>query len=129
MDPKLCPVCLRAGAGSDIVQAHRNISERVAWDMCEAHKKLYDDGFVALIEARDTSVKQANGTVKATDAVRTGRVCHITQDTAVYLFGMGFDPNVPLVFCVPGVIDNINNLVAENMRRKQQQELKNGKSN
>lgn len=113
-------MCLKSVAGTTalILPTHKNMQERVKWDLCENHQTMFDDGFVALVEARDTSTRDKYGKVAAKDAVRTGRVCHILGTVAVELFGMGFDPSLPLCFVVPGVIDNINKLVAENMARK-----------
>jgi hypothetical protein len=112
-----CPVCGHSSTGV-VVIARLEMKEATDWALCAAHLEMYDQGFVALVEAKDTSTKSADGTLKPQDAVRTGRICHVKQDTLIYLFGMKYDPRIPLIFVVPGVIDNINRMVAENMARK-----------
>jgi hypothetical protein len=57
--------------------------------MCPEHQKLYDDGYVALIEADNTP---AGSTMRPEDANRTGMIAHVRASAWENIF----DTPVPM---------------------------------
>jgi hypothetical protein len=70
----VCPVCTKEH--DPVVLLDRRLRntltshEFAGWKMCEEHQKLYDDGYIALIEVTGEPAGVAS-------ANRTGRVAHV----------------------------------------------------
>jgi hypothetical protein len=128
IEQSVCPICGKAEDSGNIVldMKLRDVFEMRTpgqWNLCAAHQKLSDDGFIALVEADPKSPKLANGNTDPACAYRTGTVVHILRDVAVALFGLALDPRWPMVFVEPHITKRLHELVAENMRAKQRARL------
>jgi hypothetical protein len=96
VEQAMCPVCgTHHDTGVLLDCRLRNTLERTTVThvaLCPEHQKLYDDGYIALVEAED--------------AYRTGRVAHLKRRLYAEIFNVPLDdPNLPMVFVEPEVID------------------------
>lgn len=75
------------------------------WDMCTPHKKLHQEGFIALVEAvQPPHTLQEDGKIIADgEAHRTGKITHVTYELAEQLYRTAIDRSLPMVFCHPDV--------------------------
>jgi hypothetical protein len=90
----------------------RNTFERntiTGWGLCPEHKKLHEDGFVALVEANPPK-KYPQANLKPEDADRTGNICHLRRTVADDIFNVKLDPKLPMIFVEPGVIDKLKGM-------------------
>ncbi|EIW8484027.1 ATPase (plasmid) [Klebsiella pneumoniae] len=84
------------------------------WGLCPEHQKLSDDGFVALVECdpqRSVS-PAASGRVKPEQANRTGRLAHLKREVFTKVFNAPVAADQPCVFVEPGVIEQLQAMVA-----------------
>lgn len=84
------------------------------WGLCPEHQKLSDDGFVALVECdpqRSVS-PAASGRVKPEQANRTGRLAHLKREVFAKVFNAPVAADQPCVFVEPGVIEQLQAMVA-----------------
>lgn len=80
------------------------------WGLCPEHQKLYDDGYIALVEVDpNKSRTQAGTNMKPEDAYRTGTVAHLRKSRWESVFNAPV-PNTPVVFVEPGVIKHLQEL-------------------
>lgn len=117
LGPAICIICGKSDGGS--VKKHKKIREIFEmkvpgnWDMCKEHKKLHQEGFIALVEAvQPDHTLLDNG--KITDngeAHRTGRVIHVKYDLAEQLFKTAIDRTLPMVFCLPDITKRFEDMV------------------
>lgn len=88
----------------------RNTLDRhncTGWGMCEEHQKLYDDGYVALVEIDPAaSTPSKNNTVKPEDAFRTGAVIHMRNEVYDDMFNLPL-PEKGIAFIDPEVMEII----------------------
>ena len=84
------------------------------WGLCAEHQKLYDAGFVALIECDpQRSGSPAGGAnVKPEQAYRTGRVAHLRRDVFARVFNVPIAADLPCVFVEPDVIERLQSMMA-----------------
>lgn len=81
--------------------------------LCPEHQKLSDDGFVALVECDpQRSGSQAGGRMKPEQAYRTGRLAHLRRTAFAQVFNVSIDDTQACVFVEPGVIDQLQSMVA-----------------
>jgi len=94
MEQYLCIVCGKPYDSGNILMDSRL---KASFDMytitdikgmCEEHKKLYDDGYIALVEVANKS--HTGQTIKATEANRTGNIFHIRAEVADKMFTSEF---------------------------------------
>lgn len=79
--------------------------------LCPDHQKLYDEGFVALVGVDESKSRVgAGGTIKPEDAYRTGEVAHIRREAA-WVLNIPIPDGIPLVFCDPAVISQLQAMV------------------
>lgn len=82
------------------------------WGLCPEHQKLFDAGFVALVECDpQRSGSQAGGRVKPEQAYRTGRLAHLRRTAFAQMFNVPVAEDHPCVFVEPGVIDQLQSMV------------------
>jgi hypothetical protein len=74
------------------------------YGLCEEHQKLFDDGFIALVECSNTNVKD---TLTQENAIRTGQICHLKRTVANDIFNVALPKDLPMVFIEVGVIEKI----------------------
>lgn len=80
------------------------------WGHCPEHKKLHDEGYIALVEIDpDKSDKLPNGNISPSGAWRTGRLAHIRMRAFMRLFNIQV-PEGQLIFIEPGVIEKLEKL-------------------
>ena len=106
----ICPVCGTAHDTGNILFDKRlkpTFEHKTAthYDMCPEHKKLKDDGFVALVEC-------SNEPKGLTDAVRTGNIAHLRVSAFTQIFNVPV-PEKLLAFIEIGVIDKIKEMTGE----------------
>lgn len=81
--------------------------------LCPEHQKLFDDGFVALVECDpQRSISSASGRMKPEHAYRTGRLAHLRRAVFAQVFNVPIDDKQACVFVEPGVIDQLASMVA-----------------
>lgn len=113
MGQRVCIVCGSTYDSGEILvhKRFREIKEdqRVTgFGLCEEHKKMYDQGYVALIEVDPSKSTIENERVQPSSAYRTGNVCHMKRDACFRVFGKGVD--TPVMFVEVGVIDALRKL-------------------
>lgn len=111
METAVCPVCgieHETGAILFDLRLLPSMEGRTAtrWAMCPEHKKLFDDGFVAMVEAAAPSASTT--ALKQEDARRTGRLMHMKVAVFERLFGA--PPRGGMVFIEPGVIERVQEM-------------------
>lgn len=83
--------------------------------LCPEHKRLFDEGFVALVEydpARSGQPSSADR-LKPEQAYRTGRIAHLKRDSFARVFNVSIDAKSPLVFVQLGVIEKLGAMVGK----------------
>jgi hypothetical protein len=82
------------------------------WGLCMEHKKLFDDGFVALVECDpERSSASVGDVMKPEDGYRTGQVAHVRRALFHELFAVSITADVPFVYVEPGIIATIEKIV------------------
>jgi len=83
------------------------------WGLCPEHQKLFDDGYVALVECDpERSGPPADGRLKPEQAYRTGRLAHLRRPVFSQIFDVPIPDKQACVFVEPGVIDRLQSMVA-----------------
>jgi hypothetical protein len=82
------------------------------WGLCPEHQKLFDDGFVALVECDpQRSGGPSAGHMKPEQAYRTGRLAHLRREVFARVFNVPIAADQPCVFVEPGVIEQLQAMV------------------
>lgn len=83
-----------------------------SWDLCAEHKKLNEEGFVALIECDPARSGAGMGTrrLQIGQAYRTGRLAHLKREAFSKVFNVEVDPQQACVFVEPGVIERLQEM-------------------
>lgn len=118
LKPRLCPICGKSDSSRLILSKEETLAalelqKRSDWALCKEHQKLFDEGFIALVEAEPRLM--VDGIVKETDARRTGKICHVRRSVAENLFGEAIDPRWPMVFCPPNVLESLQAMVRKSV--------------
>lgn len=84
------------------------------WGLCPEHQKLSDDGFVALVECDPQRSDSPAGAarMKPEQAYRTGRLAHVRRTVFGQVFNVPIEDEQACVFVEPGVIDQLQSMVA-----------------
>lgn len=118
MERHLCLVC---GAEFDTgailldrclrLSLHRHTT--TGWGLCPEHQRLFDEGFVALVECDPERSGQPSSAdrLKPEQAYRTGRIAHLKRDLFARVFNVPIDAKLPSVFVEPGVIEKLEAMV------------------
>jgi hypothetical protein len=116
LETRMCPVCGEVHKSGALLLDRRmqnSLPETggalTGYDLCPEHQKMWDDGFVALVEAEDNGME----TVGLEDADRTGRIAHVKATAWERIFNMP-PPDGPMAFVQPGVLDALQRLVNSN---------------
>jgi hypothetical protein len=114
LEQHLCLVC---GLGFDtggilFDRRLRQSMERhtvTGWGLCDAHRKLFEEGFVALIECdpERSGVPADQNHMRPEQAWRTGRLAHLRREVFASVADIALAPDVPCVFVEPGVIERL----------------------
>lgn len=114
-------VCLVCGTSFDTgnllldkrLRASMKRHTATGWGLCPEHQKLFDDGFVALVECDpQRSGSPAGGRMKPEQAYRTGRVAHLRRTAFAQVFNVPIEDEQACVFVEPGVLDHLQAMVA-----------------
>ena len=113
MEQKVCPVCGQAfDTGTILLDKRlRNTLERktvTGLDLCPEHAKLWERGYIALVECDPEKSKFTGGTIKPEDAYRTGRIAHVRKEAAKRIFNV--EMRSPVAFVEPGVVDMLEKM-------------------
>jgi hypothetical protein len=86
------------------------------WGLCPEHQRLFDDGFVALVECDPAKSGHPSSAdrLKPEQACRTGRVMHLKRDAFARVFNVPIDAQLPFVFAEPGVIEKLQAMLQQN---------------
>lgn len=108
LGPAICIICGKSAAGS--IKKHQHIRDAFEmktpgqWDLCKEHKKLHQEGFIALVEAVPPGLE-------GEEAHRTGPITHVRYELAEQLFKTAIDRTLPMVFCYPDVSSRFKEMV------------------
>ncbi|MFM5701041.1 ATPase [Aeromonas dhakensis] len=115
-------VCLVCGVAYDTgailldkrLRASLEHHTATGWGLCPEHQKLSDDGFVALVECdpQRSGSPAVDGRVKPEQAYRTGRLAHLKREVFTQVFNAPIAADLPCVFVEPGVIEQLQAMVA-----------------
>ncbi|CAK7032735.1 ATPase [Saezia sanguinis] len=85
------------------------------WGLCPEHQKLFDEGYVALVECdpERSGVSAETTAVKPEQAFRTGRLAHLKRHVFDEVFNTSVDEKQPCVFIAPGVIERLQSMTAQ----------------
>lgn len=115
-------VCLVCGVAFDTgsILLDRRLRESMkrhtvtGWGLCAEHQTLSDDGFVALVECdpQRSGSPSGDGNMKPEQACRTGRLAHLKRDVFAKVFNVPIAAHQACVFVEPGVIEQLQTMVA-----------------
>lgn len=115
-------VCVVCGATFDTgailldrrLRASMQRHTATGWGLCAEHRKLFDDGYVALVECdAERSGALASGDRMAPEqAYRTGPVAHLRREVFARVFNVPIAAGQPCVFVEPGVIARLQSRMA-----------------
>lgn len=112
-------VCLVCGTAFDTgailldkrLRASMEHHTTTGWSLCPEHQRLFDDGFVALIECDpERSGSAADGLLKPAQAFRTGRLAHLRRSVFAQVFNVSIEATQACVFVELGVIDRLQSM-------------------
>ena len=90
-------------------------------DICPKHKKMHDNGYIAIIAVDSEKIENTTQMVDSTLVYRTGRVAHMQRNTVARVFPSIPYDNVkdPFIFISDQLMDQIEELLeyAENSRK------------
>jgi hypothetical protein len=79
--------------------------------LCPEHKKLHEDGFVALVETDPTKSKPHGDRMNPEDAYRTGVLIHLRRTVARDIFNTDIPDDLPMMFIDPEVTELIKKMM------------------
>jgi hypothetical protein len=119
LERRVCLVCgTPFDTGSILLDKHLRASmERyttTGWGLCAEHQKLFDEGFVALVECDPERSGKPSGAdrLKPSEAYRTGRLAHLKRKTFAAMFNVQLAADQVCVFVEPGIIERIQAMVS-----------------
>lgn len=114
LEQHVCLVCgMHFDSGNILLDKRLRASlERhttTGWGLCPQHQKLFDDGFVALIECNPQRSGLHDGLtrLKPEQAWRTGRLAHLRRQVFARVFNVPIADDQACVFVEPGVIEQL----------------------
>jgi hypothetical protein len=111
----VCAACYDTGALLLDKRLRPKLSRHTltGWGLCPEHQKMYDDDFVALVECDpQRSGCHESGSIRPEQAYRTGRLAHLKREVFTKVFNVQVRDRQPCVFVEPGVIDQLQAMVA-----------------
>ena len=119
LEQHVCLVCGKAFDTGTILldkrlRASMEHHTKTGWGLCPEHQKLADDGFVALVECdpQRSGLSTGSARMKPDQAYRTGRLAHLKREVFSRLFNVPIEDKQACVFVEPGVIEQLQSMVA-----------------
>lgn len=103
----VCPIC--GTKHDEVVLIDKRLQDTlerdnfVGWKMCVPHETMYEQGYIALVEAKPSDLPSGN-TLSGAD--RTGRILHIAKQAWRAVLNCPL-PETPLAFIDPAAFDMI----------------------
>lgn len=99
MEQKMCPVCGKIfDSGAILLDMQLKESMEhctvTGYDLCEEHKKLWNDGYIALVVCKN---KDTGRSLKMEEADRTGELIHIRKSAFKQII-TGIETTSPMIF-------------------------------
>jgi hypothetical protein len=120
MEQHLCLVCGRPFETGAILldRRLRRSMERhtiTGWDLCDEHRKLHEEGFVALVEIDPAKSEQptAGDKLLPHQVWRTGKLAHLKREVFSRIFDVVAEPNTPCAFVEPEVMAMLEAMAAD----------------
>lgn len=118
LEQHVCLVCgVSFDTGSILLDKRLRASMRrhtvTGWGLCAEHQRLFDAGFVALVECDP----QRSGSIgdgchmRPEQAYRTGRLAHLKRDVFAQVFNVPVAVDQSCAFVEPGVIEQLQAMV------------------
>lgn len=114
-------VCVVCGAAFDTgailldrrLRASMERNTTTDWGLCAEHRRLFDDGYVALVECdpQRSGMPAGGDRLKAEQAYRTGRIAHLRREAFGRVFDVPIEATQACVFVEPGVIERLQSIV------------------
>ncbi|WP_019655350.1 hypothetical protein [Variovorax atrisoli] len=118
LEQHLCLVCgLNFDTGGILFERRlRQSMQRhtvTGWGLCGEHRRLFEEGFVALIECdpERSGVPADQDHMRPEQASRTGRLAHLKRETLARMTHLTLAPDMPCVFVEPGVIEQLRAMI------------------
>lgn len=90
-----CPVCGQEHTNSVLIKKRWSgkplEDQKTGYQMCPEHQKLFDDGYIALVEIDETKSDQQNGVFW-----RTGNVIHLKRHIFDEIFDIDVSSEMPI---------------------------------
>lgn len=113
MEQAVCPVCHKVHNHGGILMNMKlkSIPEEKALThiaLCEEHQKLFDEGYVAIVETdyakSETTWEDGAAKIKPSGAYLLGRCIHIRKEKCAEIINVPI-PDGGVMYCDPAVID------------------------
>jgi hypothetical protein len=111
LEQHVCPVCGNVH-DSGALLLDRRMREKFemhtvsGYGLCDACKKLKDDGYIALVEVKN----MYGSNIKQEDANRTGLIAHVRCSVWKNIFNEEIDPEQFMAFVEEGVIQKLQEM-------------------
>ena len=122
MEQKICLVCGAVYDSGAVLLDTRIINGKLresmerntitGYGLCEEHQRLFDAGYIALVECSNTNTKS---TLSQENANRTGNIIHLNREVASHIFNTEQPADLDMVFIEIGVIDKLKAMMEENV--------------
>lgn len=76
-------------------------------DLCPEHQKLFDAGYIALVECDESRSTMSGNNINVLNAYRLGRVVHVKRNVFSQLFNVSVNDEAPMVFAQSDIIDHM----------------------
>ena len=111
MQMKICLVCCTKYSVGILLDRRMKDSlepETVTgWGLCEEHKQLFEDGYIALVGIDESQSTITNGSILPENAYRTGNVAHVKYPVLQGIFNIPISSNLPVLFVENAVISKL----------------------
>lgn len=111
MQMKICLVCCtKYSVGILLDRGMKDSLEPetvTGWGLCEKHKQLFEDGYIALVGIDESQSTITNGSILPENAYRTGTVAHVKYPVIQGFFNIPISSKLPVLFVENAVISKL----------------------
>jgi hypothetical protein len=118
LEQHVCLVCgVTFDTGSILLDKRLRASLKhyttTGWGLCAEHQRLFNDGFVALVECDPQRSGMPSGAdrLKPEQAYRTGRVAYLKRDVFAAVFNVTIEADQACVFVDHDVIERLQTML------------------